>query len=295
MTVTLPRPDRVDDRTMVITGASSGVGRAAARALAQLGANVAVVGRNPDRTRQVADEIGAKAYLADFTDLGAVRALADDLLNDLPRIHVLANNAGGTFSTRTPTKDGFDVTFQSNHLSPFLLTTLLLPRMIETAKDSPEGSVRIVQTSSGGNLFGRVALDDLDNHRGPWMSGFRAYCTSKLENILFTRELARRLRGTDVSAYAFHPGFVASAFGGGSAAVELGQKLFAITPEEGAEPLVRLAAASGIPAPSGNYFDRLSAPGRTTAQANDARLAAELWAGSELRVGVRADLPRKKH
>ncbi|MCU1527297.1 MAG: hypothetical protein JWP75_1060 [Frondihabitans sp.] len=287
MTVTLPAPDRLDDCTVVITGASSGVGRAAARALSKLGATVAVVGRNVERTNQVADEIGGTAYTADFTDLAAVRSLAESLLGDLPRIHVLANNAGGTFSTRKPTVDGFDVTFQSNHLAPFLLTSLLLPRILETAKDAPTGSVRIIQTSSDGNRMGRIALDDLDSRRGLWVAGFRAYCTSKLENIVFTRELARRLTGTGVQAFAFHPGFVASAFGGGSAAVELGQRLFAITPEEGAEPLVRLAAAKTIPAPSGNYFDRLNAPGKTTRQANDAALAKELWAASEIRAGLR--------
>jgi NAD(P)-dependent dehydrogenase (short-subunit alcohol dehydrogenase family) len=286
MTVTLPEPSRLDDRTVVITGASSGVGRAAARALSKLGATVAVVGRNPERTHQVADEVGGKAYLADFTDLAAVRSLADALLDDLPKIHVLANNAGGTFSSRKPTIDGFDVTFQSNHLAPFLLTSLLLPRILETAQDSSPGSVRIIQTSSDANRFGRIALDDLDNRRGPWLAGFRAYGTSKLENIVFTRELARRLVRTSVQAFAFHPGFVASAFGGGSAVVELGQRLFAITPEEGAEPLVRLAAASSVPAPSGNYFDRLKAPGKTTPQAGDAALAREFWAASEVRAGL---------
>lgn len=284
--MSLPEPSRLDDRTVVITGASSGIGRSAARALAALGATVAVVGRNPDRTRKVADEVGGKAYLADFTELAAVRKLADDLLTDLPQIHVLANNAGGTFRTRKPTVDGFDVTFQSNHLAPFLLTSLLLPRMLDTAKDSPEHAVRVVQTSSGGNLFGRVRLDDLDNKRGPWVSGFRAYCTSKLENILFTRQLARRLVGTGVETYAFHPGFVASSFGQGSALVELGQRVAAISPEEGAEPLVRLAAAARVPAPSGNYFDRLTAPGRTARQADDRGLARELWAASELRAGL---------
>lgn len=285
MTVTLPVPVFVDDRAIVITGASSGVGRAAARSLSKLGATVAVVGRNPERTRQVAAEVGGKGYVADFTDLSAVRSLARELLDDLPKIHVLANNAGGTFSTRTPTRDGFDVTFQSNHLAPFLLTSLLLPRMIETAKDSAPGSVRIIQTSSEGNRFGRIDLGDLDNQRGPSFGGFRAYCTSKLENIVFTRELARRLRGTGVSAYAFHPGFVASAFGGSSAPIDLAKRLFAISPEEGAEPLVRLAAAESIPAPSGNYFSRLTAPGKVAGQADDAELGAALWAASEDRVG----------
>ncbi|GAA4668563.1 SDR family NAD(P)-dependent oxidoreductase [Frondihabitans cladoniiphilus] len=287
MSVTVPKASRLDDRVVVITGASSGVGRAAAHALSELGATVAVVGRNPARTRQVAAEVGGTAYIADFTDLSAVRGLAASLLDDLPRIHVLANNAGGTFRDRTLTRDGYDITFQSNHLAPFLLTNLLLPRLLETAGDSPAGTVRVIQTSSDGNRFGRVRLDALDNRTGLWAAGMRPYGTSKLENILFTRELAKRLRGTGVSTYAFHPGFVATNFGGGGPVIKAMQKV-ALSPAQGAEPLVRLAGATTVPAPSGNYFDRLTAPGKVNPQANDAELARGLWEASERLAGVAA-------
>jgi NAD(P)-dependent dehydrogenase (short-subunit alcohol dehydrogenase family) len=276
MTVTLPEARDQSDRTVVITGASSGIGRSAARALSRLGAKVAVVGRNPDRTTSVAAEVGGRAYVSDFADLAQVRDLASSLLADHPRIHVLANNAGGIFSERTTTHDGFETTFQSNHLAGFLLTSLLLPRLLETAGAEPAGAVRIVQTSSAGNRIGGVRLDDLDTHRGPWVGGMRAYGASKLENVLFTRELARRLRGTGVEAFAFHPGFVASGFGGTGAVMTLGKRL-AVTTDEGAEPLVRLAGAARVPAPSGNYFDRLRAPGRLHPLADDRDLAHGLW------------------
>lgn len=278
MTVTLPPAARLDDRTVVVTGASSGIGRAAARELARRGATVAVVGRNPDRTRTVAHEIGGTAYLADFSDLSTVRELADQLLAENPRIHVLANNAGATIPERALTVDGHETTFQGNHLAPFLLTALLTPRLLETAKEAPAGSVRIVQTSSAGNLFGKVDLDDLDNARGAWAGGFRAYGTSKLLNVLFTRELARRLprAGGGVDAFAFHPGFVASGFGGDGAFMTAAKRL-AVSTEDGAEPLIRLAGATTVPAPSGNYFDRLKAPGRVARQAADADLARRLW------------------
>ncbi|KQR66711.1 SDR family NAD(P)-dependent oxidoreductase [Frigoribacterium sp. Leaf172] len=276
MSVTLPEARDQSDRTIVITGASSGIGRSAARALSRLGAKIAVVGRNPDRTTSVAAEVGGRAYVCDFTDLAQVRDLGASLLADHPRIHVLANNAGGLFTERTSTRDGFETTFQSNHLAGFLLTSLLLPRLLETAESAPEGAVRIIQTSSAGNRLGGVRLDDLGTATGPWAGGMRAYGASKLENVLFTRELARRLRGTGVEAFAFHPGFVASGFGGSGTVATLGKRL-AVTTDEGAEPLVRLAAAPRVPAPSGNHFDRLRAPGRLHRSADDAELARGLW------------------
>ncbi|MDY0891468.1 SDR family NAD(P)-dependent oxidoreductase [Frigoribacterium sp. CFBP9030] len=276
MTVTLLEATDQTDRTIVITGASSGIGRSAARELSRLGAKIAVVGRNPDRTTSVAAEVGGRAYVSDFADLAQVRDLAASLLADHPRIHVLANNAGGIFAERTSSRDGFETTFQSNHLAGFLLTSLLMPRLLETAESSPAGAVRIVQTSSAGNRMGGVRLDDLGTATGPWVGGMRAYGASKLENVLFTRELARRLRGTGVEAFAFHPGFVASGFGGTGGLMTLGKRL-AVTTEEGAEPLVRLAGAARVPAPSGNYFDRLQAPGRLHRSADDAELARGLW------------------
>jgi NAD(P)-dependent dehydrogenase (short-subunit alcohol dehydrogenase family) len=278
MSVRLPDPQRMEGRTVVVTGASSGIGRAAARELALLGADVAVVGRDPERTRAVAAETGGRAFLVDYDRLDTVRELAAGLLDAYPAIHVLANNAGG-MAPRQDTADGHDQTFQRNHLAPFLLTDLLLERLTATAATAPDGTVRIVQTSSGASRTGRVRLDDLENRSGPWLGGWRAYGAAKLENVLFTRELARRLQGTGVAAYAFHPGLVATSFGGDGLLMSA-LKRSAIPPEAGAAPLVRLAAAAQVPAPSGNYFDRLTAPGRTAAEADDAALARGLWEAS---------------
>lgn len=286
MSVTLPVPDRMEDRTVVLTGASSGIGRAAARELAALGAQVVVVGRNPERTQAIADELGAPSHLADFTSLAAVRVLAAELLAAYPRIHVLANNAGGVGAKET-TPDGYDATFQQNHLAGFLLTSLLLPRLQETAADAAPGTVRILQTSSAANTGGRIRMDDLDTRRGPWVLGFRAYNRSKLMNVLFTRELARRLRDSPVRTYSFHPGLVNTNFGGESTFWQALTSRIAISPEEGAKPLVRLAAAREVPAPSGNYFHRLKAPGPVHPQANDPGLAKALWSASEVRARLR--------
>jgi NAD(P)-dependent dehydrogenase (short-subunit alcohol dehydrogenase family) len=284
MRVTLPVPGRMEGRTVVITGASSGIGRAAARELALLGADVAVVGRNPERTEAVAAEVGGRAFVSDFDRLESVRELGAALLEAYPAIHVLANNAGG-MAARGRTADGNDVTFQRNHLAGFLLTDLLLPRLHETAAQQGVGPVRIIQTSSAANRSGRVRIDDLDNERGPALGGWPAYSAAKLENVLFTRQLARRLVGTRVRTWSFHPGFVASSFGGSGAVMTLAKRA-ALTPEQGAQPLVRLAAAPDVPIPSGNHLDRLTAPGRVASQADDAHLARALWEASAARVGL---------
>ncbi len=286
MSVRLPEPSRMEGRVVVVTGASSGIGATAARELALLGAEVAVVGRNRERTEAVARDTGGRAFLADFDRFAEVRSLAEDLLQAYPRIHVLANNAGGQVPQRGTTDDGNELTFQRNHLAPFLLTDLLLDRLRTTAAEAPEGSVRIVQTSSAANLFGRIRTDDWDSAAGAWLGGGRAYGTSKLENVLFTRELARRLAGSGISAYAFHPGFVDTRFGGDGPFISLAKRVAAIPPEAGAQPLVRLAAAARVPAPSGNYFARRKAPGRVGRQAGDPALAKALWAESERRTGL---------
>ncbi len=285
MKVRLPVPERADGLTVVITGASSGIGRAAARELGALGATVAVVGRNRARTEATAEEVGGRAYLADFADLANVRTLADQLLADLPQIHVLANNAGGMFP-REDSADGFGLTFQLNHLAGFLLAGLLRDRMVETAKDAAPGTVRIIHTSSVAARSGKIELTDLDNRRGPWLAGWRAYSAAKLENIVTTRELARRLQRTGVSAYAFHPGWVATSFGADQPFVSLASSRFALSPEQGAQPLVRLASTHRVPVPSGNVFDRLVAPMRVPAQANDTKLGRALWQVSERRTGL---------
>lgn len=278
-------------RTIVLTGASSGIGVIAAEQLAALGNDVAVVGRNPERTRAVAERVGATPFLADFERLDDVRALAAALLDRYETIDVLANNAGGLNHERLLTADGHERTIQNNHLAPFLLTHLLRPRLEATAADGRD--VRIVNTASLANRFGRLRLDDLDWERRPWRGGWPAYGTAKLATILFTVELAERLTGTGVTAYSFHPGTIATNFGRTSPLIRFGALVtrgtYGIPVAEGAAPLVRLAAETPVLAPSGTYFDKLAANGATTAQAKDAQLGRDLWAVTQTLVG--ADAP----
>lgn len=275
-------------KTIVVTGASSGIGRIAAQELAAAGAAVAVVGRNAERTRAVAEEVGGRAHVADFDRLDDVRRLADELLDAYPDIDVLANNAGGLVSKRALTVDGFERTIQSNHLAPYLLSRLLLPRLADTA--ARHGGARIVSTASVANRFGRIRLDDLDRKHRPWLGGWPAYGAAKLATILFIRELAEQLLPTGVDAYAFHPGFVATRFGAESPLMRLTAALskgeYGITAAAGAVPLITLASEPSIASPSGGYFDGLAPNGATAAQATDPQLARELWDASARRVGL---------
>ena len=278
----------VSKRTIVLTGASSGIGADAAGSLAEQGAELAIVGRNPERTRAVAERVGGTAFIADFDHLDDVRALGDALLDRYDRIDVLANNAGGLVSKRALTVDGHERTIQSNHLAPFLLTDLLLPRLIASVGE--DRHVRVVSTASVANLFGKLRLDDLNWEKRVWIGGFRAYGTSKLATILFIRELAERLTGSGVSAYSFHPGAVATSFGQSSAFIRFGTRVnrgsFGISPAEGAAPLVALAGDTPVAVPSGTYFDRLTANGRVAAQAKDAQLGRDLWKASAKLLGI---------
>lgn len=273
------------DKNVIITGASSGIGREAARELARQGAVVAVVGRNRERTEAVAAEVGGRAFISDFGRLSEVRALAAELLAAYPTIDVLANNAGGLVSRRTPTVDGHESTFQSNHLAPFLLTNLLLPRLVASRG-------RIISTASSANLMGRVRLDDLEWSKRPWLGGWRAYGTSKVETILFIRELARRTAGTGVTAFSFHPGLVRTSFGSDSPIMRLVSLSsggnYGISVEAGAVPLIQLASVTDAGAPSGTYFDTLTPDGRTTSQARDLTLARDLWHASSDLTGLPA-------
>lgn len=191
-------------KTMIITGASDGIGAAAARYLAAAGHRVVVVGRSPDKTKRVADTIGADYFIADFTKLTQVRELAEALLAAYPQIDVLANNAGGIMGAKELTDDGCEKTFQVNHLAPFLLTTLLIERLAASGAS-------VVNTSSAmSKMTARVELDNLNSERS--YSAARAYGTAKLENVLFTKELHRRYHSQGVSTLAFHPGIIASNF-----------------------------------------------------------------------------------
>lgn len=269
--------------TVVITGSSSGLGAAAAIALAARGATVAVVGRNPERTRAVAGAAGGIPFLVDFDRLDDVRELAAALLARFDSIDVLANNAGGLVTSRARTVDGFDRILQSNHLAPFLLTNLLLHRLTESGG-------RVISTSSNSNSIARLDLDDLDFDRGPWLGGWQAYGTSKLETILFIRELARRTAGTGVDAYSFHPGYVASNFGEHIPIMRFAQFISAghlgLRPEQGAEPLVFLASNRDVGAPSGAYFSRMRPNGKVNRLADDTALASALWQKSAELVGL---------
>ncbi|MDO8188457.1 SDR family NAD(P)-dependent oxidoreductase [Conexibacter sp. JD483] len=269
-------------KTIVITGASDGIGAAAARRLHHDGHRVVIVGRSPQKTDAVARELGADRFVADFTRLDEVRTLAAELDAACPRIDVLANNAGGVFGDRRKTADGFEQTFQINHLAPFLLTRLLLGKLI--ASDAS-----VLQTSSVAARIAarRLDLDDLDHDRS--YSPIRAYGAAKLENILFTRELHRRHHADGISAVAFHPGNVASSFGSGTTSRVMRffthnplARMALITPEKGADQLVWLAAGSaGADWQPGLYYEKRKPAKRVNRQAYDAELATALWERSE--------------
>jgi len=264
----------------VITGASSGIGADAAARLTALGWEVAVVGRNPERTHRVAEAVGGTAFVADYDKLDEVRGLAASLAERYERIDVLANNAGGLVKERGLSADGFERTIQHNHLAPFLLTHLLMPILTASA-------ARVIGTASLANTFAPIKLDDLNWEHRPWWGGWRTYGVSKIATILFTRELARR---TNLEAHAFHPGYVVTGFGGDTAIVRLGNLVsggrLGLTPEQGAAPLVHLASTESVGFPSGTYFDRFTPNGRVHPSARTPGVAEELWNRSAALVGL---------
>lgn len=261
-------------RTVIITGASDGIGAVAAKALSERGDRVVVVGRSPEKTRAVASAIGADFFVADFARLDDVRDLAIALLERYPRIDVLANNAGGILGHRETTIDGNEKTFQVNHLAPFLLTNLLIDRLAESR-------ATIINTSSVANSrFGKFDIDDVNAERG--YSENRAYGNAKLANILFTVELHNRYAERGISTAAFHPGIVATSFATGSTSLmrlvyRSVFKVFLISPEEGADTLVWLATTvPGIDWVSGAYYAKRQIA-KANPQAYDTALAARLW------------------
>lgn len=278
-----PLPAQLRGKTVVITGASSGIGAEAARRLAGLGATVAVVGRSPGKTRAVAEQIGGKAHPADYGRLEDVRRLAGDLLAAYERIDILANNAGAIFTTRTISADGHEMTFQVNHLAPFLLTSLLLDRLA-----AAPGGARVINTASNSYRRARLDLDDLDGASRPQQ---QAYPASKLATILFTRELARRTRGTGITAAAFHPGFVRTDIGRDSRVFRvimnswLGRTAVP-GPRRGAEPLLLLATHADPELLNGTYFNRLRPEDPAGGQARDPDLARRLWERSAQLAGA---------
>lgn len=264
-------------KTIVITGASDGIGAAAARRLRRSGSNVVVVGRSESKTAAVAAELDADYFVADFADLSQVWALADKIRSQYPRIDVLANNAGGMFTTIHRTADGHEATFQVNYLAPFLLTTQLMEVLVDSR------ATVVNTTSSSHKLLPRVRISDLENTalRRP----STAYALTKLAIVLFTMELHRRYHASGLSAATFHPGYVDSNFGDASGSrVLLFMKnyvpitaRFTATSDEGADQLVRLASSTpGVDWTPGAYYSggRVAKPNRA---AYDPVLARELW------------------
>ena len=259
----------------MVTGASSGIGANAAERITAAGWDVAVVGRNPERTRAVAEKVGGTAFLADYDRLDDVRELAASITRRYERIDVLANNAGGLIHARGESADGYERTIQHNHLAPFLLTNLLMPLLRQA---------RIIGTASIANRSGSLRVDDLQWRKRPWLGGWRAYGTSKIATIVFAQSLAER----GFEAYSFHPGYVATSFGAGSPIVGLANRLvgarLSISSEEGATPLVHLATADHVGVRSGTYFDRMQPFGRVHRSAEGAGEA--LWDESARLVGL---------
>ena len=273
-------------KVCVVTGATSGIGKAAAAALAGLGATVVLVGRDRGRTEAAAAEIGSasasppRAEVADLACLEQVRGLAGRLAG-LERIDVLINNAGLVLGERRITPDGFEHVFALNHLAPFLLTNLLLPELTASAP------ARVVTVTSDAHSAARLDLSDPNLERG-WDS-WRSYANSKLANILFTRELARRLDGTGVTASCAHPGVVRTGFGRESRPLlRLGITIarpFMLSPERGADTIVYLASSPDVAGQTCGYYVKRQRR-EPSAAARDDAAAGKLWEISEKLTGL---------
>jgi retinol dehydrogenase-14 len=280
--------------TVLVTGGTSGIGRATAAGLAARGARVAITGRDEVRAEESAHEIRAAAggahvdvFVADLSSQAEVRRLAEDVLRRLPRIDVLINNVGGYWDTRHVTADGLERTFALNHLAPFLLTNLLLDRLEQSMP------ARVVTVASGAHTAGRIDFDDLQGERG--YSGSRAYSQSKLANVLFTYQLARRLDATSVTANALHPGVVRTSFGaedpGGVQRLLVPfMRPFMKTPEQGAATSIHLASSPSVADVTGQYFSD-SKPKRSSEASKDEAVGARLWRVSADLVGLLPDPP----
>lgn len=289
-------------RVCLVTGATSGIGRATALGLARLGATVVLHGRDRARGEQALAEIvaetgtsSAELLLADLSSQAGVRQLAAEVLIRHDRLHVLVNNAGVIRTTRSVTVDGHETTFAVNHLAYFLLTHLLLDRLQASAP------ARIVNVSSSTHRRATIDFDDLHGERR--YGGFNAYGKSKLANVLFTYELARRLEGTGVTANALHPGNVATRFGSdnsnllgrllgggirvGGVLARLGVPLLMLTPERGAETSLYVATSPEVEGVSGRFFEK-SAEKRSSDSSHDETAARRLWEMSEQLTGLAA-------
>lgn len=269
----------MNGKTVVITGGTSGIGKVAAERLAEMGARIVLVARDKSRgeetlarLREKAPNLAHTVRYADLTRILEMKRVAAEIAEAEPRIDVLINNAGAIFSTRKLTEDGLETTFALNHMAYFVVTGGLRERLMASAP------ARVVSTASAAHQGSSLDFDDLQLAKS--FGAMKAYSRSKLCNILFTRELARRLDDTGVTANCLHPGFVATRIAdesGGLISRFAGlAKFFAISPEKGAETIVYLASSSGVAATTGQYFYKCLpiAPSRA---AQDDRTALSLW------------------
>jgi NAD(P)-dependent dehydrogenase (short-subunit alcohol dehydrogenase family) len=275
----------VKGKTVVITGGTSGIGEVAAEALAQIGARIILVARSKSRAEATLARLrrsdAHSVYFADLTRLAEMKRVAAEIANREPPIDVLVNNAGALFGTRRLTEDGLEHTFALNHMSYFVVTEGLRERLLAS------GAARIVNTASAAHQDATLDFDDLQSAKS--FRAMRAYSCSKLCNILFTRELARRLHGTGVTVNCLHPGFVATRFadesGGLISHLAWLAKFFAISPAEGAQTIVYLASSPEVANVAGKYFYKCR-PTNPSAPALDDRAALALWQRSAALAGM---------
>jgi retinol dehydrogenase 12 len=280
----------MQNKTVMVTGATNGIGFETARSLAAMGATLIGVGRNPQKCTEMAAQITPAAgnakvefLVADLSVQAQVRQLAETFKHKYNRLDVLVNNAGAFFARREESADGIEMTWALNHLNYFLLTDLLLDVLKASAP------ARIVNVSSAAHSGAKgIHFEDVEFKQG--YSGWSAYSHSKLANVLFTYELARRLAGTRITVNALHPGFVATGFGhnnGGlmRTGMNLVQKIVAKRPEQGAETSIYLASSPEVEGASGKYFDNKQAV-KSSAASYDTDTAKRLWELSETMVHV---------
>jgi NAD(P)-dependent dehydrogenase (short-subunit alcohol dehydrogenase family) len=285
----MPGSDLMTGKTVLVTGGTGGIGLATATGLAGLGARVGIVGRSAERGAAAADAVRRQApsaqvdvFEADLSAQSEVRRLAQEVQGTYPRLDVLVNNVGGYWVHRHVTADGLERTFALNHLAPFLLTHELHDLLVASTP------ARVVTVSSGAQSMGRIDLGDLQGERS--YRGQRAYNQSKLANVLFTYELARRLEGTGVTATVLHPGVVRTAFGREDSGRFMRMMLpvvtpFMKTPEEGAATSIHLASSPEVAGVTGTYFAN-SHPKRSSRASYDPDLARKLWEVSAQLTGV---------
>lgn len=284
--MTLPHAD-LSGKTIVITGATQGIGLATAHGLALLKPRLILVSRDKTRCEAAVQEVKERSgnpqisYLqADLSSQSSIRQLARDVLAQTDRLDVLVNNAGAIFEKRAVSVDGYELTFALNHLNYFLLTGLLLPRLKQS------GPARIVNVASRAHVRASFNLSDLQSEKS--YTPMTVYGNSKLANLLFTYELARRLEGTNVTVNALHPGVVSTGFarnnsGIWSAIFTLASP-FLLTPEKGAQTSIYLASSPEVAGVSGKYFDKCK-PVRSTPVSYDVQTARQLWEASEKLTG----------